>query len=143
MAQEFLVNTPEALAPVVAALVKQLAPGMVVFLEGDLGAGKTTLVRMVMEQLGSPDLVSSPSFSLINIYHTERFPVAHFDLYRLDTGSDLEVIGAEEYLNGAHLLFVEWPERVHGFFPAPAITIRFQILEDGLTRQVRLEGGTA
>jgi tRNA threonylcarbamoyl adenosine modification protein YjeE len=142
MAQEFLVNTPEALAPVVAALVKQLAPGMVVFLEGDLGAGKTTLVRMVMEQLGSPDLVSSPSFSLINIYHTERFPVAHFDLYRLDTGSDLEVIGAEEYLNGAHLLLWHGRSGFTDFFR----TRHHHPLPDSRRRadpQVRLEGGTA
>ena len=134
MLTNIIMPTPESLKSVVKTIKPFLKPGNIIFLDGPLGSGKTTLVRAVMDAVGSEDLVASPSFSIINVYQTPSFPVAHFDLYRLEGEEDLETIGADDYLNGSHLIFVEWPERSGNFFPAPSLTIEFEIIENGDSR---------
>ena len=85
------------------------APGVTVLLSGDLGTGKTTLVRGIGCALGATR-VRSPSFTLINEYHTANFPVVHVDLYRLEPGMT-EDLGLEEYHDAPCVLLIEWPER--------------------------------
>lgn len=93
-----------------AQLAQQLSAGDVVLMRGDLGAGKTTFVRGVVRGLGAEDHVSSPTFVLVHEYRG-RLPVAHIDLYRLPTDSEVETIGLEEYLDGRSVVLVEWPDR--------------------------------
>lgn len=93
-----------------------LKPPMIVLLKGDLGSGKTTFVKETIAALGCRDLVTSPTFTLLNSYDAE-FPVYHFDMYRLSSAEDAASVGFEEYfdkktLNG--VCFVEWPENVEG-----------------------------
>ena len=107
--------------------------GSVVLLEGDLGAGKTTLVRGVMKALGHGDPVRSPTFNLMQVYETEP-PVLHADLYRV---KGYEGIGLEEYLD-SHLVLIEWPDRAEGLVdPGECWRISIEFLENG--RRVRVE----
>jgi tRNA threonylcarbamoyladenosine biosynthesis protein TsaE len=96
------------------ALGKSLVPGAAALLSGDLGTGKTTLVRGIGDALGATR-VRSPSFTLVNEYRTEAFTIVHADLYRLDPG-EMEDLGLEDYLTSTDkdhpsVLLVEWPER--------------------------------
>lgn len=126
------------------ALGERLAPhlraGDVLALHGDLGAGKTTLVRGVVRGLGSPDRVSSPTFVLMNVYEG-RLPVYHFDAYRLAGPEDLEAIGAEEYLEGDGVALVEWSERAAGLLPADRLDVWLDPGPGPEERRVRLEAG--
>jgi len=119
-------------------LASEIGQGDLIFLHGELGTGKTTLVREISEQLGVLDQVLSPSFAVVNIYRGERFPIAHFDLYRLSNSDELEQIGADEFLDGNHLLFVEWPEHGREFFPEPNMEIYISF-GSGDDRVIRIE----
>lgn len=98
------------------AFAKVLKPPMVVLLTGDLGSGKTTFVKEVVSALGCDDLVTSPTFTLLNTYDA-KFPVYHFDMYRLSSAEEAMNVGFEEYFDKKSLdgvCFVEWAENVEG-----------------------------
>ncbi len=98
------------------AFAKVIKPPMVVLLNGDLGCGKTTFVKQVVAALGCEDLVTSPTFTLLNTY-SAKFPVYHFDMYRLSSAEEAMNVGFEEYFDKKTLdgvCFVEWPENVEG-----------------------------
>jgi len=82
----------------------------VLALQGDLGAGKTTFVKSFMKDIGSIDLVNSPTFSIVNEYESNRGVVYHMDLYRLESIEELLDIGFEEYIDSGELCIIEWPE---------------------------------
>lgn len=113
-----------------------LQPGMVLLLEGDLGAGKTCLAGGIMRGLGVDEHVTSPTYTLVNEY-MGRFPVAHFDLYRLDDPEALFDIGFEEYLDGKRVVLIEWPERAGGYLPAQYLHVMIQ--GGGTERQIMIE----
>jgi tRNA threonylcarbamoyladenosine biosynthesis protein TsaE len=94
---------------------------------GDLGAGKTTFIKVICEQLGVKDAMSSPSFSLVNEYRDEKNnSVYHFDLYRLKSPQEAFDIGMEEYLYSGNYCFVEWPERAEEILPETTLHITIQ-----------------
>lgn len=105
-----------------------LQPGMVVALNGDLGAGKTNLVRAVCLALGIDDgLVNSPTFVLMQSYAGGRLPVVHFDTYRLGDVDEFLAIGGEDYLlDSGVVCFVEWAERISEVMPADHLSISIQ-----------------
>jgi tRNA threonylcarbamoyladenosine biosynthesis protein TsaE len=109
--------------------------GGVVFLSGDLGAGKTTLVRGFLRALGHRGAVKSPTFTLVEPYELEepggRRAVNHFDLYRLSGVPDLEGLGFRDYLDGAALCLIEWPERGARAAVAPDLEVRIDIVGTG------------
>ncbi len=125
------ITTHQALETVRFAkrFAKDLKPGSVLALTGDLGAGKTTFVKGVAEGLGfkNPDEVKSPTFTLMHVYQA-RVPVYHFDLYRLEKISELEAIGFEEFVNDpAAVTCIEWAEKAGSLLPSHAIPIRLEI----------------
>jgi len=109
--------------------------GGVVFLSGDLGAGKTTLVRGFLRALGYRGAVKSPTFTLVEPYELDapggRRAVNHFDLYRLSGVADLEGLGFRDYLDGAALCLIEWPERGARAAVAPDLEVRIDIVGTG------------
>lgn len=116
-----------------ARLAAVLPAGAVLALEGDLGAGKTTLVRGICEGLGVADLdaVASPTFTLLNEYEGQ-IPVAHFDFYRLDSINSLPDLGYEDALDSGAVVIVEWAEKFPEAFPAArTLTIRLAPSAEG------------
>ncbi len=110
------VNGLEQTKEVAKAFAKSLKSPMIVLLNGDLGSGKTTFVKEVVKALGCDDLVTSPTFTLLNTYNA-KFPIYHFDMYRLSSAEEANSVGFEEYFD-KHTLdgvcFVEWSENVEG-----------------------------
>jgi tRNA threonylcarbamoyladenosine biosynthesis protein TsaE len=111
-----------------------LLPGDVVLLLGEFGAGKTHFVKGVAQGLGSVDLVSSPSFVLINEYRAgerhQRAPIYHVDLYRIERPAELEGIGLEDALDGGGVTLIEWAERAQGWLPHDHLEVQIQHLSD-------------
>lgn len=120
-----------------ASLADRLRAGGVVYLSGDLGAGKTTLVRGILYGLGFEGRVKSPSYGLIESYEIGDLAVHHLDLYRLGSPAELEFLGLEDLLHGRTLVLVEWPERGRGWLPAANACINIEIAGNG--RQIELK----
>jgi tRNA threonylcarbamoyladenosine biosynthesis protein TsaE len=117
-------ETAEETEATAARLAALLRAGDLLCLSGDLGAGKTTFTRGLARGLGSPALVSSPTFTLIHEYGGGRLPVYHADAYRLTGGADAVFTGLEEYLDrGDGVLVVEWWERIADILPAERLEI--------------------
>jgi len=128
------------------AFGKQLADcfkqGCVVYLHGELGAGKTTLVRGVLQALGYDERVKSPTYTLVERYDIKHHIVFHFDLYRLADPEELEFLGIRDYLDEKAMVFVEWPERGSGFLAPADIDINLAYLKNG-GRRIECVGASA
>ena len=123
-------------------LAQRLLPGDVIAYFGDLGAGKTALTRGIAQGLGVTDLVTSPTYTIVNEYLTGRIPLFHFDMYRLGSSDELFDIGWEDYLARGGVCAVEWSENVEDALrDAIHITIEKDPLEPD-TRRITIEGGS-
>lgn len=127
-------------APEIAGALLSACEGRRIFaFHGDLGTGKTTLIKALCEELGVKSGTSSPSFSIVNEYVGTDGPVYHFDLYRLKEASELEGIGFTEYLDSGNYCFVEWPELARGSLPSNTVHIRMRMAAgDGRTIDLAL-----
>ncbi len=119
-------------------LAKELKAGDVVLLEGELGAGKSELARGVAKGLGVTETVTSPSFTILNVYESGRVPLYHFDWYRLEDAEELYEMGLDEYLGGDGIALVEWPERCPEAAPEHCMKIRIEQAGENL-RQFRIQ----
>jgi len=93
-------------------IVDKVKTKKTILLRGELGSGKTTLVKSVLKKMGVNDSVTSPTFSIVNEYKFEGNIIYHFDLYRIENIEELDVIGFEDYIYGQNICFIEWPEIV-------------------------------
>jgi tRNA threonylcarbamoyladenosine biosynthesis protein TsaE len=107
----FISHSPDETAALGETWGRAAAPGLVIGLTGDLGAGKTQLVKGLARGLGIPERVHSPTFALVNTYAGGRLPLYHLDLYRLETPDQVLAAGLEEYLHPDGLTVIEWAER--------------------------------
>lgn len=110
-------------AQIGAALAAALLPGLVIYLEGDLGAGKTTLVRGVLRALGYAEKVKSPTYTLIEPYVVSRLNLYHFDFYRFSFPEEFLEAGLEEYFSGEGACLVEWPDKAAPYIAKPDVKV--------------------
>jgi len=121
-------------------LAARLKPGMVIYLHGDLGAGKTTLVRGMLNALGYGGRVKSPTYTLVEPYRAGGLELRHFDLYRLRDEDEWEAAGFRDEFDGQNIFFIEWPDNAQGLIPQADMEIAFEILEHG--RKVEIKANT-
>lgn len=136
---EFITNSPEQTEALGASLGAVVAAGAVIAYRGDLGAGKTAFTRGLARGLGYTDMVTSPTYTIVNEYLGGRLPLFHFDMYRMQSCEDLWDIGWEDYLDRGGVCAVEWSENVAQAM-AGAITVSIEKLDD-TTRRITIEGG--
>ena len=122
------------------ALARGVAPGRVLHLSGELGSGKTTLVRGILRALGHPGRVKSPTYTLVEPYGISRLHFYHFDFYRFKDRSDWVNSGFRDYFNGEAFCVVEWPERAGGLLPPPDLELRLEFA--GEERRATLKAHT-
>ena len=113
-----------------------LVEGTTVFLEGDLGAGKTTLVRGVLRGLGYSGSVKSPTYTLVESYQPEGISVHHLDLYRLADPEELDYLGITDLCDGQSILLIEWPDKGEGMLPP--VDLNIAIAHAGTSRQLMI-----
>ena len=135
----FQTNSPKETEVLGAALAKFLPPGTILAYRGDLGAGKTAFTRGLARGLGCTDLVTSPTYTIVNEYLGGRLPLFHFDMYRLASSDDLWDIGWEDYLERGGICAVEWSENVADAME-DAIFITIEKLGEE-SRRITVEGG--
>lgn len=106
---------------------------------GEMGAGKTTLIKALVKELKGTGSTSSPTFGIVNEYHRENGELLgyHFDFYRLNDESEAWDLGLEEYLSADAWIFMEWPEKIEGLLPQTATNIKIEILDEK-TRQLSI-----
>jgi tRNA threonylcarbamoyladenosine biosynthesis protein TsaE len=121
-----------------AALARTLAEGAVVYVEGDLGAGKTVFVRGAAAALGVRDQVTSPTFTVAHLYEGDDGPVAHLDLYRSRALRDEELADLEPYFDDVRATFIEWAVRGGRLLPAPDVRVRLTISGEDI-REIAIE----
>ncbi|MGC8121743.1 tRNA (adenosine(37)-N6)-threonylcarbamoyltransferase complex ATPase subunit type 1 TsaE [Marinobacter sp. VGCF2001] len=138
----FLENETETeqLGGELARLARKAEEGLTVFLDGELGMGKTTLSRGVMRELGHEGAVKSPTYTLVEPYEHLEPPVYHFDFYRLGDAEELEYMGIRDYFASQSIRIIEWPERGKGVLPAPDLEIHLE--RQGQGRSVVMRAGS-
>ena len=140
MSRDVFLPDAEATEALGAALARTRPPRAVVYLEGDLGAGKSTLARALLRALGVAGAIRSPTYTLVERYPVPGGEAAHLDLYRLAAASELDFLGLDELSAEAGLWLVEWPERGEGGLPAPDLRLRLAV--EGSGRRIRLAPGS-
>lgn len=139
---EIELRDPEAQVAFGEALGRLLPRRLVVYLEGDLGTGKTTLVRGMLRGLGYRGTVRSPTFTLVEPYALGTLDAYHLDLYRLGEPEELEYLGLRDYLEPGVLCLVEWPERGAGYLPPPDLVVRIEYADEGRRLELAAETPT-
>jgi len=127
---EWKARSVRELDQVARQLLQEAGERRVFLFSGELGSGKTTLIRAVCRQLGVQDEVTSPTFSLVNAYRAEDGWVYHMDLYRLEREEELLEIGLEEYLFSGAYCFVEWPHLAEPVLPEGVMRVELHVLPD-------------
>ena len=115
-------------------LAEQLKAGDVILMDGELGAGKSELARGVAKGLGVQETVTSPSFTILNVYESGRVPLYHFDWYRLESAEEIFELGMDEYLGGDGVALVEWPDRCPDAIPEDFLRIRIEATGENTRR---------
>lgn len=146
MSAPFILDLPDEAATLAlgARLGRALAPGLSIWLRGDLGAGKTTLSRGLLRELGFSGRVKSPTYTLVELYGFPRFNLYHFDLYRFADSNEWDDAGFRDYFSQDSVCLVEWPDKGGGQLPAPDVVVELGFSEDdgGNGRSVHIAGFT-
>ena len=158
MKNKIIIPNSEAMMELGGKIADQFPEGGIVLLNGDLGAGKTTLVRGLLRHLGYDGIVKSPTYTLVEPYLLKETPknshktsknggggkekrsIYHFDLYRLADPEELEYIGGRDYWNSNALCLIEWPEKAQGYLPEADLEITIHHQDE--SRLIEIEKGT-
>ena len=128
--EEFKAESIADLKQVCEYLNRSIKKEKIVLFSGEMGAGKTTLIKEFCHYLGVQDEVSSPTFALVNEYESNIGPIYHFDLYRIQSAEELYDIGYEDYFFSGYLCLVEWPEMASGIIPENHISVKIRVEND-------------
>lgn len=137
----FLLNEERKRVPALDIL-QTTEPHRVYAFYGKMGAGKTTFIKQLCQEMGTDDVVNSPTFAIVNVYdveHPQKGEVYHFDCYRLKNIREALDFGAEEYLYSGNYCLIEWPEMIDQILPEDTISIHIDVLENG-DRSLTIEG---
>lgn len=119
-----------------------------VLLYGNMGTGKTTLIKSIVKVLGSDDIVNSPTFAIVNEYQTAKDTIYHFDLYRIENEEDALNFGMDDYLSSKSWMFIEWPDKIQNLLPNDAAIVTIELNSDNsrtlkLNQNINLTNKTA
>ena len=115
-----------------SAFLKQIGESRIVAFYGDMGAGKTTFIKNICLELGVPDIVNSPTFTIVNEYRTSADEaIFHFDFYRINKPEEAYDIGIEEYFDSGSLCLMEWPEKIEQILPPDTLRVKISVQNDG------------
>ncbi|MFC3195392.1 tRNA (adenosine(37)-N6)-threonylcarbamoyltransferase complex ATPase subunit type 1 TsaE [Marinicella sediminis] len=132
----FQIDTLDQLSAVARQLSCEIPPGTVVYLQGDLGAGKTTFTQLLLKSCGITEVVKSPTYTMYETYQTAEQTYVHMDLYRLTDPEELYFLDIEDLLDPAHIVLIEWPGKGKGVLPAADWVLEFVL--NGLNRTLTI-----
>lgn len=127
---EYRVANTESLPAAAAWLIENAGDKRVFVFQAPMGAGKTTFIKAICAYLKVKDSTSSPTFSIVNEYHSENGPIYHFDFYRLKSEQEAFDLGYEEYFYSGDYCFIEWPEKIPNLIPEDAAIVKIEVTED-------------
>ena len=137
MAEIYTCKTPDELQPIAARLVELHKDKRIFAFHGEMGAGKTTFIKTICENLNVTDTVSSPTFAIINEYLTrDSGSVYHFDLYRIKSWTEMLEIGYEDYFYSGNYCLLEWPEKIVNLLPEETVHVDIVVSQDGNMRTI-------
>ena len=137
MSKILFADNLEQLNDVARQILKYTSPHRKLVFSGEMGVGKTALIKALSLQLGVLDVVSSPTFSIVNEYHTdEKNTIYHFDFYRVEDEKEAFDMGYEEYFSSNAYCFIEWPERIPNLIEEEMVTIKMFL--DGIKRKIEV-----
>lgn len=125
------INSLDDLPEAANSLLAFAGNNKIFLFDGEMGAGKTTFIKIFCKALGVNDAVSSPTYSIVNEYETKNGPVYHFDFYRIKNVQEAYDLGYEEYFYGGGICLIEWPERVEELLPQQYIKVEISIVDEG------------
>ena len=136
---ELIIESPEKISIPAKEFIKLMGRKKVVAFYGEMGAGKTTFIKALCNELNVLDSASSPTFALVYEYRTSDDSVIyHFDFYRINKASELFDLGYEDYFYSGNICFIEWPEKAAHLIPSDAVKVQISVLKDG-KRRLKIE----
>ncbi len=135
---EIIIHSLDKIADAAREFVQHIGERRVFAFYGGMGAGKTTFIRAICEELGVTDAVTSPTFSIVNEYASAHAPVYHFDFYRINCLAEAMDLGFNDYAYSGNICLMEWPELIEELLPEDTVSVHIEPQEDG-TRVVRID----
>ena len=133
-----IIKSLEEISKTAKQFVDQIKDKKVFLFYGNMGAGKTTFIKAICEELGVTDVINSPTFAIINEYNSKNGTVYHFDFYRINKVEEAYDFGYEDYFYSGNICFIEWPELVEEIIPEDAVKVYITELESG-EREIKIE----
>lgn len=131
---EIIISSLDKIADAAQEFVSQIGEKRVFAFYGGMGAGKTTFIKAVCDQLGVNDAVTSPTFAIVNEYNSQMGPIYHFDFYRIKRASEVLDIGFDDYIYSGNLCLMEWPELIEVFLPEETTIVKIMEIENGMRK---------
>ena len=131
---EILIPSLDKIADAAQEFVAQMGHRRVFAFYGGMGAGKTTFIKALCQQLGVKDVVTSPTFAIVNEYGSDIGPIYHFDFYRIKNLAEVMDLGFDDYAYSGHLCLMEWPELIEDLLPDNTVSVHIEETENGMRK---------
>ena len=131
---EILIPSLDKIADAAQEFVAQMGHRRIFAFYGGMGAGKTTFIKALCQQLGVKDAVTSPTFAIVNEYGSDIGPIYHFDFYRIKNLAEVMDLGFDDYAYSGHLCLMEWPELIEDLLPADTVSVHIEETDNGMRK---------